>query len=103
MEEHPGIVFRDGPAGRRAALVGGPDAWELVRFIRAGHTGASTGVGEVAAALDLTPLQVETALRYYADHADEIDDRIALDEEEAERADAAWRRRQAALGEGAAR
>jgi hypothetical protein len=26
MERHPRIVFRDGPSGRRAALVGGPDS-----------------------------------------------------------------------------
>lgn len=27
MEDHPGIVFRSGPGGRRAGLVGGPDVW----------------------------------------------------------------------------
>lgn len=27
MDEHPGIVFRSGPAGRRAGLAGGPDIW----------------------------------------------------------------------------
>jgi len=35
MDEHPGIVFRDGPAGRRATVVGGPDVWEVVRAVRA--------------------------------------------------------------------
>jgi hypothetical protein len=30
MEEFPGIVFRDGPTGRRASLLGGPDVWEVV-------------------------------------------------------------------------
>jgi hypothetical protein len=30
MSEHPGIVFRPGPTGRRAALAAGPDAWEVV-------------------------------------------------------------------------
>lgn len=25
MLDHPGIVFRDGPAGRRAGLIAGPD------------------------------------------------------------------------------
>ena len=28
MDEHPGVMFRDGPTGRRAVLVGGPDVWE---------------------------------------------------------------------------
>jgi hypothetical protein len=28
-DEHPLITFRDGPTGRRAGLVGGPDVWEV--------------------------------------------------------------------------
>ena len=98
MEAHPGIVFRDGPTGRRAALAAGPDVWELVRFVKTSRFRAGTAVARTARALNLSPLQVETALGYYTDHADEIDDRIRLDEQEAERAEASWRRRQAALG-----
>ena len=30
MDDHPGIMFRSGPAGRRPRLVGGPDIWEVV-------------------------------------------------------------------------
>src|SRR5215218_3053750 len=33
--EHPGIVFRPGPTGRRAALSGGPDVWEVVTALNA--------------------------------------------------------------------
>src|SRR5260370_17468967 len=32
-DEHPLITFRDGPAGRRAAVVGGPDVWEIVMWL----------------------------------------------------------------------
>src|SRR5207245_9311080 len=32
--DHPGVVFRDGPTGRRAALAGGPDVWEVMRAIK---------------------------------------------------------------------
>src|SRR5579884_1004978 len=32
--EHPGVFFRDGPAGRRARLVGGPDVWEVIAGIQ---------------------------------------------------------------------
>jgi hypothetical protein len=28
-DEHPMITFRDGPTGRRAGLIGGPDVWEV--------------------------------------------------------------------------
>ncbi len=34
MSEHPGIMFRPGPTGRRAALAGGPDVWEVVRAVK---------------------------------------------------------------------
>lgn len=34
MEEYPGVIFRDGPAGRRATLVAGPDVWEVIRSVR---------------------------------------------------------------------
>jgi hypothetical protein len=35
LEDHPGIVFRDGPAGRRAGLAAGPDVWEVIAATRA--------------------------------------------------------------------
>ena len=35
LQEHPGIRFVDGPAGRRAALVGGPDLWEAIGIVKA--------------------------------------------------------------------
>src|SRR5712691_1560663 len=38
MSEHPGIMFRPGPTGRRAALAGGPDVWELVRAVKSART-----------------------------------------------------------------
>jgi hypothetical protein len=36
---HPGIVFKSGPSGRRAALAGGPDVWEIASALR--HTTGS--------------------------------------------------------------
>ena len=35
IQEHPGIRFVDGPAGRRAALVNGPDVWEAIGIAKA--------------------------------------------------------------------
>jgi hypothetical protein len=29
VDEHPGIVFRDGPAGHRPGLAAGPEVWEV--------------------------------------------------------------------------
>jgi hypothetical protein len=46
---------------------------------------------------DLALVSVRAAVRYYADYRDEIDDRILLNRQEAERQRAAWERAQAAL------
>ena len=34
MEQHPRIVFRSGPGGRRAGLIDGPDVWEIVSAVQ---------------------------------------------------------------------
>jgi hypothetical protein len=97
MEDHPGIVFRDGPAGRRAALAGGPDVWEVIETL---HTTGLKGDEAVAATAEwgsLAVAQVRTAVGYYADFRDEIDERISRNGEEADRQHAAWERAQAAL------
>ena len=98
MEQHPGIVFRSGPGGRRAGLIGGPDVWEVVGALRGADGGDSDSLGGVAERTGLTADQIRAALRYYADFTDEIRDWIRRVEEEAERAEARWRREQALLG-----
>ncbi len=35
LDGHPGVVFKPGPTGRRAALAGGPDVWEITAALRA--------------------------------------------------------------------
>ncbi len=97
MDEHPGIVFRNGPAGRRAALTSGPDVWELMAALKQGKAKGERAVRETAKLLGLTELQVRTAVRYYSDYPEEIDERIRRNVEEADAAEAAWRREQAAL------
>jgi hypothetical protein len=97
MDEHPGIVFRSGPTGRRAALAGGPDIWELMATLKGGEAKGEKAVGEAAKLLGLTELQVRTGVRYYSDYPEEIDERIGRNVEEADAAEAAWRREQAAL------
>ena len=87
MERHPGIVFRSGPAGRRAGLMSGPDVWEVVRAA----VGDEKTREHVAEETGLTPEQVGVALRYYAEYRDEIGAWIRMVDEEAERAEAEWR------------
>jgi hypothetical protein len=73
---HPGIVFKPGPSGRRAALAGGPDVWEIAAALR--HvTGRETKrLAAVAEQFGLHERQVVIALNYAAAHRDEIEDRI---------------------------
>ena len=96
MQDHPGIVFRSGPAGRRPALADGPDVWEVARVVR--ETREGDALAQVAELTGLTTEQVRIAIGYYADYGAEIDAWIERVDEEADRAEAAWRRSQAVLG-----
>ena len=76
-DAHSGIVFKSGPSGRRAALAGGPDVWEIVDALRTTTGPEQDRVTAVADQLGIHPRQVTIALSYAADHPDEIEDRIA--------------------------
>ena len=89
-EERLGIVIRPGPTGRRAALADGSDVWEVVGAVHAvcaedpGLRGdALYGVLAEVTGLDRPRLGV--AVRYYAAHPAEIEDRIAANAETAAR------------------
>jgi hypothetical protein len=97
MDEHPGIVFRGGPTGRRAALAGGPDVWELMATLRGGNARGEEAIAATAELLNLSDSQVRTAVRYYGAFPEEIDRRIVLHALDADEAEAAWRREQSAL------
>lgn len=76
-DEHPLITFRDGPTGRRAGLVGGPDVWEVAMWV----DDLSGEVDPVAVLIEESALgraQIDAALRYRAAYPDEIDARIEL-------------------------
>jgi hypothetical protein len=97
MDEHPGVVFRGGPTGRRAALAGGPDVWEAIATLKGGKARGEKAVVATAQLLNLTDSQVRVAVRYYGAYPEEIDERIKRNVEDADAAEAAWRREQAAL------
>ena len=80
-DEHPLITFRDGPTGRRAGVVGGPDVWEVAMWVE----DLSTEPDPVAALVEdlvLPRPQIDAALRYRAAYPDEIDTRIELHRQE---------------------
>jgi len=90
MTSHPGITFREGPAGRRAGVIGGPDVWEVVEVWKDNDRDAAA----TSAAISLPIGLVDAAVGYYVDQAAEIDAWIERNRAQADEAEAAWRRRQ---------
>ncbi len=84
---HPGIVFKPGPSGRRAALAGGPDVWEVAATLRGVSGSEAARVAGLAEQFGLHGRQIVMALNYAADHRDEIETRIAANDRALERAE----------------
>ena len=76
-DEHPLVTFRDGPAGRRAGLVGGPDVWEVAMWVE-DLTDEVDPVATLDAESALSRPQIDAALRYGVAYPDEIEARIEL-------------------------
>jgi hypothetical protein len=94
MDTYPGIVFRDGPAGRRPAVLGGPDVWEVIQvFLAEDRDTRATSDN-----LRLRPGLVEAAVAYYADNQETIDAWIEANRMLMEEAAATFARQQAVKG-----
>jgi uncharacterized protein (DUF433 family) len=85
-DRHPGIVFVDGPSGRRPKVEGtGLDVWEVIETFKLERG----SVKSTAAYFEIPERYVQAAARYYADYRQEIDfwiaenDRISAEEEQA--------------------
>src|SRR6201997_638233 len=95
MHEHPLITFKDGPAGRRARVVGGPDVWEIIGAVRSVRDSDPSLVGDEALAVVAetsgVPLAfIRAALDYWAAYPDEVEAFIDRQRAEAAQARAAW-------------
>jgi hypothetical protein len=91
MEDHPGIVFRDGPTGRRAGLAAGPDVWEVISALRSSGQLGDDAINATAEWSGLTIRQVRAAVSYYNDYPGEIDERIRFNNDKADEAEQRWR------------
>ena len=80
----PGIVYRDGPTGRRAAVVGGPDVWEIIRALKQTPGKDERRVRTLADELGLSTTQIRLAIDFYGVNPAEVDDRIAAEDLAAE-------------------
>lgn len=92
--QFPGVVYRDGPAGRRAGLLSGPDVWEIVRDVKRASGRGESRIRRVAEQGGLTDAQVRLAVDFYAAFPAEIDVRIAADDQAADRVRARVARRE---------
>jgi hypothetical protein len=86
-DEHPLITFRDGPTGRRAAVVGGPDVWEIVMWLQ-DLTTERNPAQVLAAEQGIARPLIDAALSYQGAYPEEVEARIALHRHETAAADA---------------
>jgi hypothetical protein len=91
MADHPGVVFKDGPSGRRAALGFGPDVWEVVKALREIDERGDAALTAVAEVLALPEAKVRVAVHYYAAYPEEIDAEVAEADRVSEESERAWR------------
>lgn len=93
MQAHPGIIFVATINGeRRAALANGVPVWTIAQSWQQ-HERADRNPEVVADALGLSVPEIETALRYWADYRDEIDELVTRHEASQDEALASWERR----------
>lgn len=94
MDEHPLVRFAEGPAGRRARLLGtGKDVWEVIATVRDNDG----DIAEAARYLEMPLGLVQAAVSYYGAYPEEIDQWISLNEQEAAEAHAAYAAGRAAV------
>lgn len=102
MEDHPGVVFRDGATGRRAVLIGGPDVREVIRAVKSARGSepdlAADGiVALVSTNTGVAGRLIDTAIGYWAAYPDEIDAWIDEVESFEGQTMLAWERREGLL------
>jgi hypothetical protein len=83
---YPGIVYRDGPTGRRAGLAVGPDVWEVVSALRHTRGGQERRVAALAEQFGLHPRHIRVAIDFAASHREQIDAQVAANDAAAEQA-----------------
>jgi hypothetical protein len=86
-DEHPMITFRDGPTGRRAGLISGPDVWEVAMWIDDLGSVADPAA-ELASDGVVTRPQIDAAVAYRAAYPDVIRASIDLHRDETAAAEA---------------
>ncbi len=76
-DEHSLITFRDGPTGRRAGLMGGPDVWEISMWLD-DLAAEPEPLRVLSEESGLSRAQLDAVVRYRAAFPEEIQARIDL-------------------------
>ena len=96
MDEHQGVYFREGGSGRRPAVLGTHlDVAQVIETLRQNDN----SIEETADYLDISPAQVDVAVRYYTAYRGEVDAWIEQSRALAERERDLWLRREDALAQ----
>jgi hypothetical protein len=98
LDRHPAILFRDGPAGRRAVLIGGPDVWEVIAAARSAPERGEELVRALAERTGTPVEKIRSAIRYYGEFPGEVEAFIAANEREAEQLERTLETEQRLLG-----
>lgn len=78
LREFPDLTFSDGPTGRRATLLNGPDVWEVIEpYLLANKNWQALRESYP----QLEEALLRAAIRYYETYPEEIEARIALNAE----------------------
>lgn len=104
MRDHPAIIFRDGPTGRRPRLVDGPDVAGLIGAIRSARAAEPTFAEDevvelVAETSGVSAEDVQAAIDYWSAYRDEVDALVANAEHVATEAELAGRNRRELLAQ----
>lgn len=77
VREFPGITFVNGPTGRRATFINGPEVWEVLEpYLLAGKDWAVLRQSYP----NLDEGMLREAIRYYESYPAEIEARVALNQ-----------------------
>ena len=85
--QFPGIIYMDGPSGRRASLADGPDVWQIIRALQEVPTDQHDPVETVCIEADLCVRQIKLAVQFYEAYPNEIEAKIADNRAAARRID----------------
>lgn len=92
MRTYPGIGYREGAAGRRAALIGHRiDVHQVVAHVQQGKA----DLDEAAAHFGVSRGLIRSAMEFYADHRAEVDEWAQRQAEFSAEAERRWRAGQA--------